>query len=72
MKNDQQINELIEAIRKNVGEILEKDVPMDVLYTNLINRGIQVYMKKDLQLQNAVDLCALCLAVYLNKNKSAY
>ena len=68
MKNQKQqelLNDLIEKIKKNAGEILDQDSPLDVLYSNLINRGIKVYMNRNLQTQTTVDLCALCLAVFV-------
>lgn len=68
MKNKKQeeiLNSLLEKIRENAGQILDQDSNLEVLYTNLINRGVQVYMHKDLKTQTTVDLCALCLAVFV-------
>lgn len=72
MKNQKQeelLNNLLGKIKENAADILEHDSSLEVLYTNLINRGLKVYMNRTLQTQTTVDLCALCLSVFIHQEK---
>lgn len=69
MNQKEILSEIAEKIKENADEILSKNLPIEVTYTNLIGKGYKLYINKDMTLQNTVDLCALCLAVYLQKNQ---
>lgn len=59
------LSEIVGKIKDNTSELLKQNVPMDVIFTNLVGKGYKLYINKDINLQNTVDLCALCLTVYI-------
>lgn len=59
------LSEIVSKIKDNTSALLKQNVPMDVIFTNLVGKGYKLYINKDVNLQNTVDLCALCLTVYI-------
>ena len=65
MNQEEILSEIVNKIKDNTSALLKQNVPMDVIFTNLVGKGYKLYINKDVNLQNTVDLCALCLTVYL-------
>lgn len=65
MNQEEILSEIVSKIKDNTEALLKQNVPMDVIFTNLVSKGYKLYINKDITLQNTVDLCALCLTVFL-------